>query len=239
MGNFVRDDIDIHYDMYGNGFPVLLIAPGGMQSAASYWNDTPWNPIEELSGRYQVIAMDQRNAGRSRAPIAGTDTWGTYTADQLALMDHLGCDRFHVFGMCIGGSYIMGLIQAAPERVVSATLAQPIGLDENRHAFYDMFNQWADPLRPKHPGITEAEWASFRSNMYDGDFLFNVDREFVSGVTTPLLVLMGDDLYHPQSISREVAALAPKSQLIEEWKSGDARAAAMRRCAEFLNLHTG
>ena len=39
----------------------------------------------------------------------------------LALLDHLGIDRFHVAGMCIGGPYIMGLIQAAPQRVFEAT----------------------------------------------------------------------------------------------------------------------
>ncbi|MEE2672444.1 MAG: hypothetical protein VX466_01530 [Myxococcota bacterium] len=37
------------------------------------------------------------------------------------------------------------------------------------------------------------------------------------GCETPLLVLMGDDLYHPQVTSREVADLAPNAELVERW----------------------
>ena len=88
-----------------------------MLSAVSYWQNTPWNPIEQLAVDYRVIAMDQRNAGQSRAPIKGTDGWHVYTQDQLALLDYLDVDQFHVAGMCIGGPYCMGLIEAAPQRV--------------------------------------------------------------------------------------------------------------------------
>ena len=35
MATFVSDDIEIHFDEYGSGFPVLLIAPGGMKSLES------------------------------------------------------------------------------------------------------------------------------------------------------------------------------------------------------------
>ena len=55
--------------------------------------------MEHLSGSCRVIAMDQRNAGESRGPISGNDGWHTYTADQLALMDHLGVGCFHVVGV--------------------------------------------------------------------------------------------------------------------------------------------
>ena len=239
MANFMHGTADIHYDDHGSGFPLLLIAPGGMRSAASFWPQMPWNPITQLSDRYRVIAMDQRNAGRSSAPVSADDGWATYTADQLALMDHLGCERFHLAGMCIGGPYIMGLIQAAPERVVSATLFQTIGLDENRHAFYDMFDDWAQAIRDSHPEADDATWTQFRSNMYDGDnFLFNVDRDFVATVQTPLLVLLGNDLYHPESSSRIVQEAAPNSTMIEDWMEGDARTAAMDQFAAFLAAHT-
>ncbi|MDG2114592.1 MAG: alpha/beta hydrolase, partial [Actinomycetota bacterium] len=122
MPFFEDGDVRIHYQESGEGFPVLLIAPGGMRSEMSYWEGTPWNPITHLSPHYRMIAMDQRNAGQSTAPVSTDDTWETYTRDQLALMDHLGIDRFHVAGMCIGGPYIMGLIDAAPERVASGVV---------------------------------------------------------------------------------------------------------------------
>jgi pimeloyl-ACP methyl ester carboxylesterase len=217
---------------------VLLIAPGDMRSAIPFWERAPWNPIAHLADRYRVIAMDQRNAGASRAPISGRDGWHTYIADQLALMDHLGVDCFHVVGMCIGGSYGMGLIQAAPARVVSAVLLQPIGLDGNREAFYEMFDGWANELRAtSHGAVADEAWNHFRSNMYDSDFLFNVGRDFVRACQTPLLILAGNDLYHPASTSREVAELAPNAELIQDWKEGPAVEVAKARVAAFLASH--
>lgn len=239
MPVFERGDVELYYEEHGEGFPVLLIAPGGMQSAVGFWENTPWNPIEHLSGDYRVIAMDQRNAGRSSAPVTGADGWHTYTADQLALLDHLGVDRFHVAGMCIGGPYIAGLIEAAPERVASAVVFQPIGLDGNREAFYEMFDSWAAGLRAAHPGVSDDEWASFRSNMYDGEFLFNVDRAFMASCATPMLVLLGSDLYHPESTSREMAELAPNAQLIERWKEPEHHGAAKAAIETLLAASSG
>jgi pimeloyl-ACP methyl ester carboxylesterase len=89
MPTFERDDIQIYYEEYGQGFPVLLIAPGGMRSAISFWEGTPWNPIEQLAPNYRVIAMDQRNAGKSVAPVRATDSWHVYTQDQLALLSNI------------------------------------------------------------------------------------------------------------------------------------------------------
>ena len=79
MPTFKRNDIELYYEEHGKGFPILLIAPGGMRSAVSFWERTPWNPIAQLSPTYRVIAMDQRNAGHSVAPIRATDSWHVYT----------------------------------------------------------------------------------------------------------------------------------------------------------------
>lgn len=239
MAIFENGDVRLYYEEHGSGFPLLLIAPGGMRSAVSYWRNTPWDPIEQLSPSYRVIAMDQRNAGRSTAPVRATDGWGTYTADQLALLDHLGVDRFHAAGMCIGGPYVMGLIEAAPERVASGVLFQPIGLDDNRQAFYEMFDSWAADLADQHPEASPADWAAFREAMYGGDRrLFNVSDEFVAACTTPLLVLLGDDLYHPESTSRAVFELAPNATLVERWKGPDDVELAQKAVEAFLAEHT-
>ena len=233
------DGATLNYETRGEGFPVLLIAPGGMRSAISFWENTPWNPLEDLADRFQVVAMDQRNAGASSGPIAADHGWHTYTADQLALMDHLGLERFHVAGMCIGGPYAFGLIDAAPERVASAVLFQPIGRDDNRQAFYDMFDSWAADLKDSRPEVSEAAWTQFRGNMYDGDaVLFNVDETFLKACRTPLIVLCGKDLYHPESTSRAIASLAPEVTFIEDWKEGAARDSARDAVGRFLDSHT-
>ncbi|MDG2050737.1 MAG: alpha/beta hydrolase [Myxococcota bacterium] len=238
MPTFVQDDTEIYYEESGEGFPVLLFAPGGMRSSLSFWAQSPWNPIEALRDRFRVIAMDQRNAGRSRGPISATDDWTTYTGDHLALLDHLEIDRCHLLGGCIGGPYCLGVIKEAPERVAAAVLQQPIGLEDNRPAFYEMFDGWAESLRSAHPHVTNTDWESFRSNMYDGNFVFNVTRDFVAECSTPMLVLMGDDLYHPQSTSREIAESAPDARLIEDWKSAEGLSATIQAVRDFLLQHS-
>ncbi len=220
MAVYERGDATIHYDDEGAGFPVLLIAPGGMRSANELWESMPWNPRAALVDEYRVIGMDQRNAGRSSAPIGADDGWATMRDDQLGLLDHLGVERCHVVGMCIGGPYIMGLLGVAPDRFASAVLLQPVGIDDNQAAFYEMFDQWVDGLRDGHPEVTDDDWASFRSNMWDGEFVLTADDDAVAACTTPLLVAMGNDLYHPQSTSRRIAELAPNATLVEEWKEG-------------------
>jgi pimeloyl-ACP methyl ester carboxylesterase len=238
MPTFERDDVVLHYIERGEGFPILLFAPGGMRSAAGFWKNSPWNPVTELSDRNRVIAMDQRNAGKSRAPILNGDGWHTYTADHLALLDHLGIDRCHVIGGCIGGPFCLGVMQAAPERVAAAVLQQPIGFDDNRQAFYEMFDGWAADVAVYHPEATPETFRAFRSRMYDGDFVFNVDRGFVRGCEIAMLVLMGNDLYHPQVTSREIAQLAPKAELVERWKEDDVVGETVARVRSFLEANT-
>ena len=55
------------------------------------------------------------------------DPWGAFADDQLGLMDHLGIDRFFVMGLCIGGPFVLKLLERAPERVLAGVLCQPVG----------------------------------------------------------------------------------------------------------------
>ena len=132
----------------------------------------------------------------------------------------------------------MGMIQAAPQRVVSAVIFQTIGLRNNRQAFFEMFDSWANELKSQRADVSEAALTSFKQSMYGGEFLFNVSREFVSHCQTPLLVLLGNDLHHPQESSRELAALAPHATLIEHWKEPEHQPAARKAVEEFLAQHT-
>jgi pimeloyl-ACP methyl ester carboxylesterase len=90
MPTFQRGDISLYYEEYGSGYPLLLLAPGGVKSSIGFWKITPngeKNPLDptvDLARDFRVIAMDQRNAGRSRGPVSAADGWHTYTADHLA-----------------------------------------------------------------------------------------------------------------------------------------------------------
>ncbi len=238
MAIFERDDVRIHYEIHGDGFPILMLAPGGMRSSIPIWDNVPWNPITQLAPHYKVIAMDQRNAGQSTAPIRATDGWQVYTEDQLSLLDHLGIGQCHVAGMCIGGPFIMGLIEAAPERIASAVVFQTIGYHDNRDTFFQLFDGWAEEVKPAHAEVADADWEAFRNAMFGGEFLFNVSEDFVANCQTPMLVLMGTDVYHPEESSRRLAELAPNATLIETWKEPEHIDAAKAVVEEFLEAQT-
>lgn len=240
MTFFDDGDLHLHYEIEGaaDGYPVLLIAPGGMRSANAFWDNMPWNPRTALAADYRVIGMDQRNAGASTGPVTADDGWDTYTGDQLALLDHLGIEQCHVVGMCIGGPYIAALLRAAPERFRSAVILQPVGIDGNRSALEEMFDAWAADIAADHPAMDADAWRSFRSNMWDGEFVLTASPTEVAEIATPMLVLMGDDMYHPEVTSREFVAAAPDADLVERWKDDDMLAATDERIKAFLATHT-
>ena len=207
----------IHYTEHGDptGLPVLLLAPGGMRSAAPWWSRSPWDPRTRLDG-FRVISMDQRNAGSSTAPVRPGDGWSSHTGDQLALLDHLGLDEVDVVGMCIGGPYAVRLALAG--RVRRAVLFQPIGLDENRHAFHAIFDGWSREVATAQPHVSSNTWAAYRHAMFGGDFMFGNTREDVAGLGVPVLLMPGSDLYHPAATSRELAQLAPHVEVFDHWR---------------------
>ena len=231
--------VTLHYETVGEGPPILLLAPGGLRaSRVATWAAAPWNPIDALADRYTVVAMDQRNTGTSFAPISATDGWSSYAADQLAVMDHLDIERFAVLGMCIGGAFIMELLDEVPERVTAAVALQPVGLDDNRDAFRTMFDEWRTNIGDDHPEASDADWEGCWTNLFGGDdVLWSVPDGKPAELDTPILVLQGNDLYHPRSASRLLAETAPRATLIERWKDPADQPAARAAVDDFLAAH--
>jgi pimeloyl-ACP methyl ester carboxylesterase len=237
-------DTAIYYEEYGSGFPVLLFAPGGLRSAISWWHPAAdgtkraWmDPTVALAGEFRVIAMDQRNAERSRAPLRAGDGWQSYAGDHLALMDHLGHRRFHVMGGCIGSSFCLSLCIAAPERIAAAVLQNPIGFDnDNRDIFKN--REWAAAMLARDKELDQATLDAFFDQMFGGDFTFNTTRDFVRQCQTPLLVMPGDDPPHPKVVGEEIARIAPKAELLRDWKGADKVASVTPVVLDFLRRHT-
>jgi len=241
MPSFEHRGARIYYAEFGQGFPLLTFAPAGLQSTIAVWSQAsaPINPTTEFAANFRVIAMDQRNAGgQSRAPITAQDGWDAYTADHIGLLDHLRVDRCHLYGQCIGGSFIMNMLKHHPERVQSAVLAQPIGrvggMAPGRPA---RFNTWAETLAD-HPEATQQVLDAFCRNLYMPGFVYCVDRDFAKTVRTPCLVLAGNDEAHPYPISEELSKLIPNCEFIAEWKMGAALTSARARVNDFLAKHT-
>lgn len=240
---------DIHYELYGppDGVPLLLLAPGGLRSHVGLWRHThdglprPWpDPTVELARDFRVVAVDQRNAGgRSPARVGPDDGWPTYAADHLGVLDHLGIDRFHVMGACIGSSFALKLAETAPRRVLSAVLQAPIGRTAQNVALTaDSFETWARTLRARQPDTPEAHLRALRDNLFGvRDFVFSVTRDVVRAMRTPLLVLAGDDAQHPATIAEEVVRLAPDARLVRHWKGPAHRSATIDAVLGFLRAH--
>jgi pimeloyl-ACP methyl ester carboxylesterase len=231
----------IYYEVHGEGFPILAFAPAGLLSKISVWSgpSAPINPVTEWAKDFRVIVMDQRNAGgKSRAPIKAGDGWHSFAEDHVALLDHLQIERCHLFGQCIGGSFIFSMLKLQPQRIASAVIAQAIGrvgpLKPGRSARFD---EWAKGLKD-HPEATEQVLDAFYNNLYAPGFVYSADREFVKGVRTPCLVLYGNDEAHPYPISDELAKLLPDNEAIVEWKTGAALEAAKPKVLAFLKRHT-
>jgi pimeloyl-ACP methyl ester carboxylesterase len=232
-----RDDATIYFEEYGSGFPIFLLAPGSLNSTIEAWHlYSPWDPTVDLAADYRVIAMDQRNAGRSRAPIRETDDWNTYLADQLALVDHLQIERMHLMGACIGVPFALNLLRARPHLVSAAVMQQPSGAVVQR-TVSGGFDRWRDQLTD-HPEATPDVLQRFRDNLYRRAFVYSVDREFVRTCKTPMVILPGNDQAHPYEIAKELSELAPNAEFIREWQEGVALESAVARIREFLRTNT-
>src|SRR5207237_6973374 len=158
---YEKGPVRIRYEESGSGFPLLLIAGGGLNSVMAGLQTSPFNPIEEFKGEYRCIFADLRNAnpGQSSGPLEIDRPWDSYSDDHLGLMDHLGIDKFMVLGFCIGGPFIWNLIKRAPDRVIAGVLAQPSGSrPEKRDHFYENnMKTWGPELTKRRPDVTMAQ----------------------------------------------------------------------------------
>ena len=246
MGTYEKGAVRIHFEEAGSGFPLLLIAGGGLNSTISnFASSSPFNPIDEFKAEYRCVASDLRNAnaGQSTGPLEIDRPWDAYTDDHLGLMDHLGIDKFMVLGFCIGGPFIWNLLKRAQNRIVAAVLAQPSGSrPEMRDLFYENnMKGWGPELTKRRPDVTIEAVEKFLTRMYrtDPDFVFTVTRDFVRNCQTPVLILPDDIPAHPYAVAMEAAMLAPNAEVsMFPWKEPKERIPlAVRQIRSFLRAH--
>jgi pimeloyl-ACP methyl ester carboxylesterase len=242
---YEKGPVRIAYQEAGSGFPLLLIAGGGLNSKMAGLVTSPFNPIEEFKGEYRCIFADLRNAidGQSTGPLEIDRPWDSHTDDHLGLMDHLRIDKFMVLGFCIAGPFIWNLLKRAPNRVVAAVPAQPVGFrPEMPNVLYDgSMTGWGPDLVKRRPEITMAMVEKYLTRMYktNPDFVFTVTRDFVRNCQTPVLVLPDDVPAHPLAVAMECAMLAPKAEVsMYPWKEPKERIPlAVRQIRSFLRAH--
>ena len=109
-------DIQIHYEEYGEGPPLIMILGLGQDTAT-------WEfQISDFSKQFRLILLDNRDSGKSSS-CSETYTTETMAQDILGLMDHLGITRAHLLGTSMGGMIAQQVALVAPEKVISLVLA--------------------------------------------------------------------------------------------------------------------
>lgn len=245
VGFCEKGDVRIRYAEIGSGFPLLATPGGGLNSRIAVWPNAVINIPDEFKNDFRVITMDQRNAtgGESAGPVPADDPWGAFADDQLGVMDHLGIEKFHFFGNCIGGPFAMKLMERAPQRVVAAILSQPVGQGPEQADF--MYNAgrdvWAKELRERRPDVSMETIEKYLHNLYRvrPDFVYSVPRDFAKSCQTPMLVLPDDTPAHPLQVSIAIASLAPNAEItVFPWKAPpELKTRSINRARSFLKRY--
>lgn len=115
----VSDLHDVYWEQSGNpqGKPVIFVhgGPGGATDAT---HRTFFDPRT-----YRIVLFDQRGCGKStpHAELEGNTTWDL-VADMERLREHLGIDRWQVFGGSWGSTLSLAYAQTHPQRVTELVL---------------------------------------------------------------------------------------------------------------------
>ncbi|MEP7272066.1 MAG: alpha/beta fold hydrolase [Acidobacteriota bacterium] len=142
------NDIEMYFEMRGDGDPLVLLHGGGGIGAN-------WGLIfgEPPSG-YRLIIPDLRGHGRSTNP-AGQFTLRQCALDVLALLDHLEVRQFKAIGLSLGAKTLLHIATQEPKRVDAMVLvsAAPYFPEQAR----------ALMRKVRAEAQTEAEWKSMRA----------------------------------------------------------------------------
>ena len=124
------DSIPTRYELSGDGPPLLMFSPGGFDSTLDNWTRHGLYPRIELMARlrerFTCIAFDRRESGRSGGRLERI-RWEHWVTQAAGLLDHLGIDRAHLIGGCVGCSTAAAFAVAHPARTGRIVLYSPAG----------------------------------------------------------------------------------------------------------------
>ena len=113
---FAQDGARLYYEVSSAGEPLLLIAGRGSDHHL-------WNLVRGDLQRYQVIVYDQRGTGQSDKPEQPAYSTRGFAQDAVAVLDHLGLTRAHVYGVSMGGMVSQWMGIDYPDRIGALVLA--------------------------------------------------------------------------------------------------------------------
>lgn len=145
------NEINLYYEVHGTGDPLVLI--NGLGYDLWMWHKM----VPGLAEHFQVLAFDNRGAGRSDKP-AGPYTAQMLADDLAALLGHLGIERATVMGHSMGGFVAQALVLSRPDLVskliLSATnFGGPNHIPVTQEALVILMDTQADPVERLRRGI--------------------------------------------------------------------------------------
>lgn len=124
------DGIKTHYEVAGDGPPLLMFSPGGFSATAANWASfgiyARLKLVDHLARSYTCVMFDRRESGASGGRVERV-TWADYAAQGKGLLDHLGIGRAHLMGGCAGCSVAAVFATRWPEATASMVLYSPAG----------------------------------------------------------------------------------------------------------------
>jgi pimeloyl-ACP methyl ester carboxylesterase len=121
-GYLDRGGVKLHYEIFGDGRPTLLLLPAWSIIHSRQWKAQ----VPYLARHYRVLTFDPRGNGRSdRPPSAEAYDDDQYVADALAVLDATGTREAVLVGLSRGSRWAVELAATRPERVLGAMLLDP------------------------------------------------------------------------------------------------------------------
>lgn len=112
-------DIDIYYETYGQGQPLVLIS--GYTCDHCFW--TPL--LDPLADQFQIIVFDNRGIGRT-CDQGGAFSLETCAHDTIRLIDNLKLSHPVVVGQSMGGAVAQILARTYPDRIQKCVILNSV-----------------------------------------------------------------------------------------------------------------
>ena len=203
MPQFILGNVDIHYEVYGNGDPLVLIP--GFAAGAWIW----FKQVASLATKFKVVTFDPRGIGQSSFDSEPL-TMRSLADDAAALLHGLGIEQAHILGVSFGGFVAQEFALAYPE-ATRTLLFCCTSFGGPNHVSPSIDVLTADEvikLRLANPVVEEAFNAQLKAGIG-----FDAESR-VNAIKAPTLVLSGDaDRIVPAQNSRNLAERIPGARL--------------------------
>jgi pimeloyl-ACP methyl ester carboxylesterase len=202
---FTHDGVSLYYEIYGSGEPLLLIHGNG--GSIAEWNAQ----IEYFRRRYQVIAMDSRDQGKS-GDSAGKLTYEKMADDLAALLDYLKSPPAYVLGWSDGGieALLLGIRHPAQINKIASMAA-----NLNPNGAYPEVIAMAKSMMDSIPAA-EKQSPQGKRKLKVSQLVFDephIDPGSLEKITAPTLVLASDHDLIIDEHTLEIYHHIPNSQL--------------------------